>query len=448
MTDAKTDSGGAVAARLDGLPVTALHVAAIALCALGFMFDLLEIALGSVLSAVFSTAPHVVPAEKLSLLLSAVYIGAVVGAPALGWWADRHGRRNTLMGMLLWLALMSFGAALSDDVTALTIYRGLAGLALGAYPPLMIAFLTDILPPKRRGMLIFVTVGVASLGPVLGVFFIRGLGSAQPMGLEAWRWGFLLGGVGCAFFGLLFRALPESPRWLQARGRHAQADAACRDFENSRVVMRPGPAEPPASAGSSGDGAPAPAMSAGRRWSLVGGLYLLSPWFTVAFPLLTGAILTQKGVKLSDALLYVGLSQFGPLVGALVSAAVVDKIDRRLSLGLCAAAMLGAGAGFIAADTPAMLILTSVVFTLSGFLYISILNLYGAELFPTRIRAASISGAWALNRLGAAIAPLLLLPLLRGAGPGAMFAVIAGTLAATMVLLAFGPQGRQRRSVG
>lgn len=437
-----------VAARMDRLPLSALHLAAVGLCALGFMFDLLEIALGSVLSAVFSTAPNAVSASQLSFLLSSVYIGAIVGAPALGWWADRHGRRNTLIGMLLWLALVSFAAAVSESVTSLTIYRILAGLALGAYPPIMIAFLTDILPPRRRGMMIFVTVGIASLGPVLGIFLIRALTPLQPLGIEAWRWGFLIGGAGAALFGLLFRALPESPRWLQARGRHAEAHVACRNFESSKVLLRDDAVDAgPAAAADVVGAAPAGELSGRRRWSLVGALFLLSPWSTVAFPLLTGVILTQKGFKLSDTLLYVGLSSFGPLLGALLTATIVDRIERRLGLVLCALAMLAAGAGFIAADTPGWLILSSVVFSLAGFLYVSAVNVYGAELFPTRTRAASIAGAWALNRLGAAIAPFVLLPLLRNGGVGAMFVVIAASLVASIVLLALGPPGQQRRAV-
>ncbi len=454
------ETAGDVSARMDRLPITTLHMAAVILCALGFMFDLLEIALGSVLSAVFSTPPNTVPSEQLSFLLSAVYIGAIVGAPALGWWADRYGRRNTLIAMLLWLALTSLAAAFSEGVTSLTVYRILGGLALGAYPPIMIAFLTDILPPNRRGMMIFVTVGIASLGPVLGIFVVRALTPLQPFGLEAWRWGFLLGGLGSAVFGLLFRALPESPRWLQAKGRQAQADAACRAFENARVLLiekglaldksAPTAATTTAAAASKKelpDASPQTALSGTKRWSLVGALFLLSPWSTVAFPLLTGAILTQKGFKLSDTLLYVGFSSFGPLVGALLASTIVDRVERRLLLALCAAAMLAAGAGFIASDTPGWLIFTSVAFSLAGFLYVSTVNVYGAELFPTHTRAASIAGAWALNRFGAAVAPFVLLPLLRTGGTNAMFAVIAATLAASIVLLAFGPPGQQRRAL-
>lgn len=438
-----------VALRMDRLPVTALHIAAIVLCALGFMFDLLEIALGSVLSAVFSTPPQVVPAQQLSLLLSSVYIGAIAGAPMLGWVADRHGRRNTLMGILLWLALMSVGAAASNDVVMLTWCRGLAGLALGAYPPIMMAYLTDMLPSRRRGMLSFVVFAIASIGPVLGIFMIRWLTPLQPLGLEAWRWGFLVGGVGAAVFGLLFRALPESPRWLQAKGRQAQAEMACQAFEQSSIVLSVPPDEITQQRETKEAAAQLPQGAAGKkRWAMVGALFLLSPWSTVAFPLLTGAVLSQKGFKISDTLLYVGLSSFGPLVGALLASTVVDRVERRVALVGCAAAMLVSGVWFIASDVPLWLIISSVLFSFFGFLYISTINLYGAELFPTSTRASAISGAWALNRLGAAAAPLILIPLLRnGGGPPAMFAVIAATLVGTIVLLAVAPRGQQRRSV-
>ena len=80
-------------------------------------------------------------------------------------------------------------------------------------------------------------------------------------------------------------------------------------------------------------------------------------------------------------------------------------------------------------------------------LYTSALTLYAAEVFPTRVRATSLSGAWALNRVGAALAPLVLLPLLRGGGAMAMFGVIALALVATLGVLVLSPQGQQRRPV-
>jgi len=435
--------------RLDRLPVTALHLLAMALCAFGFAFDTLELALGGILAAVFSAPPHAIPPSQLSLLLASVYIGAAIGAPALGWVADRHGRRSTLMGLLLWLALASFAGAASETTSGLTLSRVLGGLAMGAYPPIVIAYLTDLLPPARRGMLIFVVVSFATLGPPAGIFLVRFLTPLQPLGIEAWRWGFVVGGMGTAVVGAMFWFLPESPRWLQARGRFAQADATCRAFEQSRVVLGLKPLRTNQPVLSNADAALANAMSdPGQRGrAIIAAIFLLSPWATVAFPLLTGAVLTQKGFKLADTLLVLGLSWFGPLLGTLLASVSIDRLERRAALCLCAAAMTIAGACFVAGTSPSWLLAASVTFSLFASLYVPTLTVYGAELFPTVARARSVAAAWALNRVGAAIAPFLLLPLLHASGAIAMFSVIALTLLGSVLLLVLAPRGRQRHSV-
>ena len=429
-----------VAARLDRLPLTVLHLVAVGLCALGFAFDLLEIALGSVMSAVFATPPNAVPAQQLSILLASVYVGAMIGAPVLGWVADRYGRRVTLIGVLLWLGLCSGAAAASSGIDALTLCRALSGLALGAYPPLMISYLTDLLPARRRGPLIMLTAGVATLGPPVAVFGVRALTPINALGLEAWRWGFVFGASGALIVGLLFFFLPESARWLKAKGRLAEAERACAAFERSRVVLAAAPVTEQAPTSTL-------VVAGGNRWPLMASLFLLSPWATVAFPLLTGAVLAHKGFTLSDTLLYVGLGTFGPLVGNVLGALGLERLDRRHVLMLCGGVMVVCGGAFVCASLPWVLVLVNLGFGMAMAIYVAVLSLYGSELFPTAKRATSLAGAWALNRLGAVMAPLLLLPLLKGSGPVAMFAVIAATLAASAAVLAFAPRGRQRQAV-
>jgi putative MFS transporter len=438
----------AIPARMDRLPVTLLHAVAMAICALGLTLDTFEMSFGGVLAAVFSAPPSPVPAGELSLLLAAVFLGAMLGAPALGWWADRHGRRTALIALLLWIAAASLGAALSHGVGALTLCRFLGGLALGGYPPIVIAYLTDLLPPQRRGTLIFCSLSLALLGPPVAIFLVRGLTPLQPLGLEGWRWGFVLGSVGALLSAVSFLALPESPRWLQSRGRAAQAQAGCAAFERSRVLAAPSslaqaarPVRPEAAERAEEAG------TTGRRWPWIAGLFSLSPWATVAFPLLTGAVLTQRGFKLDAALLIFGLSSLGPLLGTLAASTVMDRIDRRLAMGACALAMLACGTAFTFGSGTAALIVAMGLFNLAISLYVTLLTVYGAELFPTGSRASATAGAWALNRAGAALGPLLLVPMLRGSGPATMFAVVAASLVATLAVLAAAPPGRQRQAV-
>jgi len=424
----------AMAARMDRLPVTRLHLAATALCALGFSFDLMEIALGNVLSAVFSLPPHGASSTALAWLLASVYIGAIFGAPLLGWCADRWGRRNTLVAVLAWVALTSLAAAFSPGLLWLGLARGMAGLALGAYPPLMFAYLTDILPPSRRGLLIFLTVAAGALGPPAGIFFVRALSPDGWAGIEAWRWAFVAGALGGAGVALALRRLPESPRWLAVQGRAAAAAEGYAAFARSPGVL----------AAAAGAEAPLPpAGGSALRPSLlpVGLLYFLSPWSTVAFPLLIGAVLVDKGFRLADTLLFVGVSTFGLVFGSALSAAFVDKLQRRVALGSCALALVACALVFALSQTPFWLMASATAFTLCAALYVPTLTLYGAEVFPTQTRARWSALAWACNRLGAALAPFVLLPLLRHVGAFEMSLVIAAVLLASLLVLWFCPRG-------
>ena len=434
-----------ISERMDRLPVTRLHVLAMLLCAIGMTLDTVEMAFGGVLAAVFSAPPAPVPAGELGLLLAAVFVGAVLGAPALGWWADRHGRRSALVGLMLWIAAASFASALSQGVGALTLCRFLAGLALGGYPPIVIAYLTDLLPPQRRGTLICLSLALSLLGPPAAIFGVRWLAPLHPFGLDGWRWGFLAGGVGALLSGLSFLALPESPRWLRTRGHAARAEAGCRAFERSRVLFtlpsEPAPAVAPQRRPDDG------AAPAGRRWPWIAGLFSLSPWATIAFPLLTGAVLTQRGFKLDAALLIFGLATMGPLVGTLLASTLMDRIDRRAAMAACALAMLACGIAFNYSSGTAALIVAMALFNLAVSLYVPLLTVYGAELFPTRQRASATAGAWALNRMGGALGPLLLVPMLRGAGPTAMFSVVAASIVLTLAVLSMAPRGRERQAV-
>ena len=198
-----------VASRMDSLPLTLLHLAILAVGTLAFAFDLLEFALGYALSAVFSAPPHSVPPGQLSLLLASVYIGAIIGAPLAGIMADLRGRRLAIVLVLVTLSATSVLGAFAPDITTLIAARFLGGIAIGAYPPLLFSFLTDLMPPRLRGRAIMIVTGLAGLGPVGMLFFVRWLTPIAPLGIEAWRWAFLLGSAGAVLFALAFLLLPE-----------------------------------------------------------------------------------------------------------------------------------------------------------------------------------------------------------------------------------------------
>jgi MFS transporter, putative metabolite:H+ symporter len=447
-----------IAQRMDQLPLTRLHLAIMAICACGFTFDLLEVALGGGLSAVFSAAPHRIAASQLARLIAAVYVGAVVGAPLLGWLADRFGRKRVLMAALGWLAATSIALALREGVAWLTTTRLLTGLTIGAYPPLMIAYLTDVLPPRRRGALILILCAISTLGMPLGLLLLRSLMHLQPLGIESWRWLFAMSGLGAACAGVMLRFIPESPRWLMGIGRTEAAERACQAFERSKpignVLLGAAPAEMPAVDRAN------PGANPGVGWSrtllsryrsqliLAGSLYFLSPWATVAFSILSGPALIAKGVRLSDTFIYLALAAFGQLAGSVFAASFIDHLERRTAIVLCASLMALTVLVFAASTTPIVMIGSNVAFGLLSGMFVPGLSVYVAELFPTRIRSSATSATWALNRIGSALGLLVLIPMLRGSRSILVFDIMAATLIAGIaIIMIFGPPGLSRRSV-
>jgi MFS transporter, putative metabolite:H+ symporter len=426
-----------IAARLDRLPVTALHIAILAVCAMGLFADIAELVLSNAFSAILLAPPYNVAHGELSLLLASVFAGGAIGAPALGWFADRYGRRTALQLSLAILAASSLAAASTRDIAVLTGFRFVSGIAIGAYPPLAIAYLSDILPPKRRGMLILFSASLACLGAPAMILLIRWLTPIAPWGIEGWRWALILGGLLSAAAGILYGFLPESPRWLAALGYGAKADLACRRFEAAADVASPSGGAPQLS--------PARAASGLRmlvrdrenlkRAAMLVALHVFGPWATVGFPVLSAAVMLQKGFHLSDSLFFAGITAFGPALGNGIAAVVIDRLERRMALALCAGVMMAAGILFAVNTELTLLIVVGTVFTLTIAVFNTVLNIYGSELFSTDLRASATAGAWAVSRVVSACVPLVLLPLLGIYGTLSMFVIVAAAMLASLTLL-------------
>jgi len=94
------------------------------------------------------------------------------------------------------------------------------------------------------------------------------------------------------------------------------------------------------------------------------------------------------------------------------------------------------------------MIVSNVAFGVFFGMFVPALSVYVAELFPTRIRSSATSTTWALNRIGSALALLVLIPMLRGSAGILVFDIMAGTLIAGIaIIMTFGPPGLARRPV-
>jgi putative MFS transporter len=432
---------GAIAERLDALPLCRLRLALFCVLTLALFADIAEVALGNALGAVFQAPPRAMTQTELSLFLAAIFAGGAVGAPVFGLLGDRLGRRIALQAALAVIALGSLGAAASHDPVTLIGFRFLSGLGIGACPPLIAAYMADVMPPRWRGTLSCLCAGLAFLGAPAVIFLMRAT-SPTAWGLEGWRWALGSGAFLALAAAALLQFLPESPRWLATAGRLAEAEAALARFGGGRLTDSLAPASDEA-----GQTAPVP-IDARRRLLLLCSLYALAPWATIGFPLMSGAVMVAKQFSIGDSVVAAGLIMFGPALGNLLVAPLIDRIGRKASLVFAAWAMAALGLAFAAATSFTVLVSIGIAFALASAIYASILAIYAAEIIPTELRASRTAMAWGLGRFVSIFVPLVFFALIQHVGVWSMFGLISAALSfSALLIVVVGPQGRSRQTV-
>jgi len=165
-------------------------------------------------------------------IVAIALLGCAVGAFIAGRLADRWGRLKVmLLGAGLFL-ISSIGAGLAFSAWDLGLWRVVGGLGIGIASVVAPAYIAEISPRQSRGRLaslqqLAITIGifVALLSDALLAGIAGSAASQLWLGLEAWRWMFLVGVIPSVVYGILALTLPESPRYLLTNGRHDEARA-------------------------------------------------------------------------------------------------------------------------------------------------------------------------------------------------------------------------------
>jgi SP family sugar:H+ symporter-like MFS transporter len=166
----------------------------------------------------------------LGITVSALLPGCAVGAFMAGRSADRFGRRRVMLAAatLFILSALASGAAASS--TMMIIARFAAGVGVGAASVLSPAYISEVTPASMRGRLssvqqIMIIAGLT--GAFLGNYFLAHVAGRSTevlwLGYAAWRWMFWAQVIPASIFLVTLLLIPESPRYLVARGRHDEA---------------------------------------------------------------------------------------------------------------------------------------------------------------------------------------------------------------------------------
>lgn len=156
------------------------------------------------------------------LLGSWALIGVLVGSLVCGAVGDFFGRRRLMLLGIAWFSVGMFVTAFATSVTAFGALRFVTGLGLGVVIATAGATMAEFAPAGRRQFYnAIVYSGVPAggvLASILGILLLNDIG---------WRGLFMIGALPLVLLvPIAWFKLPESPRWLLARGREQEAQAA------------------------------------------------------------------------------------------------------------------------------------------------------------------------------------------------------------------------------
>ena len=177
--------------------------------------------------------------------VGAILVGSSIGAFGAGRMADIIGRRGVMMlsAILFLVSALLAGAAGSSAI--FIIARIVGGLGVGAASVISPVYISEVTPAAVRGRLSSVQQ-VMIISGLTGAFvanfvlarYAGGSTADLWMGFPAWRWMFWLQAIPAAIYFLALLVIPESPRYLVARGQDDRAHAVLTKLFGSAEATR------------------------------------------------------------------------------------------------------------------------------------------------------------------------------------------------------------------
>jgi SP family sugar:H+ symporter-like MFS transporter len=201
---------------------------AIAAAVGGFLFGFDSSVINGAESAI--TKQFGLSAGGSGFAVASALIGCAFGAFFAGRIADRWGRTRVMFIAAILFFVSSILVGISTGTVDFIIWRLVGGLGIGTASVIAPAYISEVSPKGIRGRLasfqqLAITLGIfaALLSDQLIALGGGGTASGHFLGLEAWRWMFLVGVIPSVIYGVLALILPESPRYLAAKGRKDDA---------------------------------------------------------------------------------------------------------------------------------------------------------------------------------------------------------------------------------
>lgn len=449
-----------IAARLAALPATRGTWWRIALLSLGGFFEFYDLFVGTYVAPglvkaqiLTTTTPGLFGTTGVAGFVAAFFAGLFVGTFCFAFVADRLGRRAIFTWSLVWYAVASLIMAFQTDAFGLNLWRFVCGIGVGVELVTIDTYIAELVPPSLRGrafafsnIIQFAAVPVAALlGWLLVPHTYFGLGGfgLGGFGLDGWRLVVIAGSLGALAVWWIRRRLPESPRWLAARGRGAEAEEIVARWELEARLEQPGwtPAPIATPPQASGRGALAEIFTPPYRrrtiMLIVFNLFQAAGYY--GFAAWVPTLLVSQGIEVTTSLLYTFIIAIAAPIGPLLGFWFTGHLERKHLIVGAALAIAGFGLLFAQARGMAAVVGCGVALTLANNILSFAYHGYQPELYPTRIRAFGVGFVYSFSRLATIFSSFVIAAILRAAGAGGVFVFIAGCMA--VVALAIGIWG-------
>ena len=182
----------------------------------------------------------------LGATVAALLPGCALGAFSAGRLADSWGRRKVMLAAAVLFILSAIASGAATSAAMMMIARFAAGAGVGAASVLSPAYISEVTPAAMRGRLsslqqIMIIAGLT--GAFFSNYYLAGAAGASTspfwLGYPAWRWMFWAQVVPAGIFLLTLLLIPESPRFLVAKGRNDEAEGVLtRLFGKAEAVTK------------------------------------------------------------------------------------------------------------------------------------------------------------------------------------------------------------------
>jgi len=435
--------------RLDRLSWTPFHTRVTTALGIGWLLDSFEVSVIGNFLGVLKRLWHVTDLQA-SALVTVWLAGITIGALFFGYLADRFGRRKLFIVTLLLYSTCTVISAVSPGYPFFLLFRFLTAVGVGAEYSAINAAIGEIIPAKFRGRASAFVMNFWPLGSILAALVSAFLINLLPATI-GWRLAFGLGATVALFTIWARKILPESPRWLVARGRLVEASKLLEQIE-ARAQRFESPAAKTAEA---------------RESSFFRQLLLLirrHPWrlalatlldFTEAagyygiFAFLPLIVLPHVHIAEERVPWFFLIGNLGAFAGGAVIVVLLDKAGRKVTVTssyiLAALSMLGMGMATLTGSAGAVLAAFVIVNLFATASWVSAYPTF-SEIFPTSVRSTGIGFAVAMGHLGSGLAPPLLVHIAERASVMTAFAALAAFYAAGALIMVpwilRGPEGR------